>query len=296
MNSHSTQETEKNRVRRAIIKRMKRIEKGIVGKQNALQEALNASFIEHQGELLKASFHALKPAMKEIILSDWLQENKPITIQLDPDLTPPDHLKAFFKRAKKLKRAVEPLEKPIHALQEEKKLWEARLHELTLITTEEELHQFQEKYRVGLKTEKKELIVAPKKKKSDIHTFYSVSHHVILVGTSAKENDHLTFQIAKGDDLWLHASQTAGAHVVIRKKGATPIDKESIAEAATLALYFSKHRSDPEAVHEVVMTERKNVHRLKGAPAGKVSIASFKTIRLRIDKGRLEQIKGRKGT
>ena len=101
MNLHSDIEVEKNRIRRAIAKRLKRIEKGIAGKQKALLDALNASFVEHQGELLKANFHALKPAMKEITLSDWLHDEKPLTIQLDPELTPTDQLKAIFKRAKK---------------------------------------------------------------------------------------------------------------------------------------------------------------------------------------------------
>ena len=92
----------------------------------------------------------------------------------------------------------------------------------------------------------------------------------------AKDNDYLTFRVAKSNDLWLHAADYPGSHVVVKSKNKLEIPNKTLIEAAQLAAFYSQAREESKvAVH---YTLRKFVHKPKGAVAGLVNLASFKTI------------------
>ena len=101
----------------------------------------------------------------------------------------------------------------------------------------------------------------------------------ILVGKAATDNDHLTFQVAEPHDLWLHvAGGTPGSHVVIRNpdKGSVPEDVTRC--AAGLAAWYSKARNAAKV--EVHVCRASDVKKARGAPAGQVQIARFKSVRV----------------
>ena len=97
-----------------------------------------------------------------------------------------------------------------------------------------------------------------------------------MVGKTSKDNDYLTFRIAKSLDVWLHAADYAGSHVVIRNPNRVDLPPKTLIEAAELAAFFSQAKNHPKAV--VNYTEKKFVNKPKGAVAGLVSLSSFKTI------------------
>ena len=103
-------------------------------------------------------------------------------------------------------------------------------------------------------------------------SFRSHRGNAILVGRSGRSNDELTFDVAKPHDLWFHASGVAGAHVVLRVASGETADEGEIQEAAELAAYYSKRREDTAV--DVIVTERRNVSRIKGAPRGLVKLSS----------------------
>ncbi len=101
----------------------------------------------------------------------------------------------------------------------------------------------------------------------------------ILVGKAATDNDHLTFNVAEPHDLWLHvAGGTPGSHVVIRnpEKGAVPEDVTR--RAAELAAWYSKARNAARV--EVHVCRAGDVKKARGAPAGQVQIARFKSLKV----------------
>lgn len=101
----------------------------------------------------------------------------------------------------------------------------------------------------------------------------------ILVGKAASDNDHLTFNVAEPHDLWLHvAGGTPGSHVVIRnpEKGAIP--EEVTRCAAGLAAWYSKARNAARV--EVHLCRAGDVKKVRGAPAGQVQIARYKSIKV----------------
>lgn len=97
----------------------------------------------------------------------------------------------------------------------------------------------------------------------------------VVVGRNARENDAVTFQLARSRDVWLHAQGYRGAHVVVRSGGAT-VPFETVLFAARLAAGFSEARHSSNV--PVDYTERKNVWRVKGAPPGTVNFTRQKTV------------------
>jgi hypothetical protein len=110
----------------------------------------------------------------------------------------------------------------------------------------------------------------------------------IRVGKGARENDRLTLSGARGHDLWLHARGTPGAHVLLRlSKGQAP-PTEALLDAAHLAAHYSSARGEGKV--EVTYTEARNVRKAKGAPAGQVTVASERTMLLRVEPARLVRL------
>jgi predicted ribosome quality control (RQC) complex YloA/Tae2 family protein len=98
----------------------------------------------------------------------------------------------------------------------------------------------------------------------------------ILVGRTSKDNDHLTLKIARPNDLWLHAADYGGSHVVVRNSTRKDVPHRTLIEAAQLAAYFSQAKKDPKV--DVHYTPRKFVTKPKGAKPGLVRLHRFKNI------------------
>ncbi|HKR00907.1 MAG TPA: NFACT RNA binding domain-containing protein, partial [Pyrinomonadaceae bacterium] len=98
----------------------------------------------------------------------------------------------------------------------------------------------------------------------------------ILVGRAARDNDHLTFKVARPHDLWLHAADYPGSHVIIRNPTRSDVPHRTIIEAAQLAAQFSQARRDSKV--DVHYAQRKFLSKPKGAAPGLVRMSSFRTL------------------
>ena len=101
------------------------------------------------------------------------------------------------------------------------------------------------------------------------------------MGRGAASNDDLTFRAAAPDDVWLHARDAAGAHVVLRWTDADAPPARDLREAASLAAWHSKARG--AAVVPVDWTRRKHVRKPRGAKPGTVILREERTIMVRPD-------------
>lgn len=118
--------------------------------------------------------------------------------------------------------------------------------------------------------------------------YLSLAGRRIWVGRNARDNDALTFRLARGNDLWLHARGLPGSHVVVPGVGHDGPDGETLLDAATLAAHFSGGRE--ELVVDVAVTRRKHVHKPKGAAAGAVHFSQDRNLPLRFEAARLERL------
>ena len=106
--------------------------------------------------------------------------------------------------------------------------------------------------------------------------YRSSDGYEVLVGRTARDNDQLTFRVARPNDLWLHAGDYPGSHVIVRNSSRSEIPQRTIIEAAQLAAKFSQASKDSKvAIH---YTRRKFLSKPKGAAPGLVRMSSFKTI------------------
>jgi len=101
----------------------------------------------------------------------------------------------------------------------------------------------------------------------------------ILVGKAASDNDFLTFRVAEPRDLWLHVGGgTPGSHVVIRNPDGGAVPHEVTERAASLAAWYSKARNAARV--EVHVCRAADVKKARGAPAGQVQLARYKSVRV----------------
>jgi predicted ribosome quality control (RQC) complex YloA/Tae2 family protein len=99
----------------------------------------------------------------------------------------------------------------------------------------------------------------------------------LLLGRTARQNEAATFKLSAPDDLWFHARNVPGAHVILRTGGAEP-SEDDLVEAAALAAGYSRARAADRV--DVVFTERRNVRAIPGAPPGLVNYRNARTIRV----------------
>ena len=150
------------------------------------------------------------------------------------------------------------------------------------VSTYESLIPLAEKYGLIEENRRRGLPAAPpvKKPKDEslpgVRRYRSSDGYEILVGRTDRDNDQLTMRIAKSFDLWFHAADYPGSHVVLRNPRRQPVPQRSIAEAAQLAAKFSQAKDAPKVA--VNYCEKKFVTKPKGFAPGQVRLSSFKTI------------------
>lgn len=109
---------------------------------------------------------------------------------------------------------------------------------------------------------------------------YEVDGWEVLVGKGARQNDRLTFRVARPRDLWLHAAGYAGSHVIVRRpEGASEVPRPVLERAAELAAWHSKARDagGKVAVHVCAVAD---VSKPRGAPPGQVRLRRFDSVRV----------------
>lgn len=278
---------EKKKTVKAIQKKLSSFEKAIKNAQAQYQSSKEFEEVKHLAELVKANFPLLKRGMTELTVPDWKKDNEEVRISLDPNATPQEMMQDMFVKSQKLKKAITPLQALLKKFDGEVHRW---LEALEKARGALDIHQLKDLQKsLNILQEK---TAKPKVKALPYHVFQSSSGLNIIVGKNAASNDQVTFQVANGNDLWLHAHTMSGAHVVVRKKKNHDVDPETLHDALQLALYFSKARQSSGSF-DVLVSEKKYVMRLPRMPKGKVVVSKHKTMSVTLDKERIEKIKSR---
>ncbi len=252
-----------------------------------LERAENAESWRRQGELLKLALDKVAKGQDEIVLEDVFDPDHPqVTIPLKPTLTPAENLERIFRRYKKAKAGRETLSQRRAEAQEELGRLEALLAQVEAAGSVEQIDELK-----GRMQESGVGVARPARRetarKGPRH-FRSADGLDILVARSARENERLSFTLARGNDFWLHVRGWPGPHVVVRTPPDRGLSQEALLDAAHLAVHFSKIRGTDAA--EVVYTRCKNLRRQKGARPGTVSYADASTLRVRVEPERVERL------
>ena len=269
-----------HRVENELEKNRKKLTK----QEQELVATENAEEFRQKGELLTTFLHQVPNNQDQVELDNYYTSEK-ITIVLDKALTPNQNAQRYFKRYQKLKEAVKHLTGLIEETKEtiqylesvETALSQANLKEITEIR--EELIQ------TGfIRRRQREKIQKRKKPEKYLSTD---GQTIILVGRNNLQNDELTFKMAKKEDLWFHAKDIPGSHVVITGNLHPSDDVKTV--AAELAAYFSKARLSN--LVQVDMIEVKKLNKPTGGKPGFVTYTGQKTLRVTPDEAKIKSMK-----
>jgi predicted ribosome quality control (RQC) complex YloA/Tae2 family protein len=250
----------------------------IGAKLSSLQRGLEASgqaeTIMERGQLVLTYAHAVTPGSVELTVPEL-----GVCIPLDPRLSPAENAEKLFRRYKKLRDARRRLPALIANTQTEA----TRLDELAtfigLAQSERDLHDLRQEFQPpdNLKPSRK-----PQKetRRGPARYVWQKTGDVAIVGRHARENEEVTFRVARRDDLWLHAKGRTGAHVVLQRRSVEPGEGVTAA-AAQLAAYFSEGRRDSKV--DVDVTDVRQVRKLSGGIPGKVTYQNFRTLQVQPD-------------
>ncbi|MBI2742301.1 MAG: DUF814 domain-containing protein [Chlamydiales bacterium] len=260
--------------RAQLVRQIRKQEKRVAQLRKEREEAENWPAKEHEAALLQSSYFKLKHGMSRIDLEDW-ETGELRTIELDPSLEPSAQLKRVFGYVKKLKTKVSYVQKFLERAESELALLQKRLE-----TFEDEGAALQ------LEELPKPESKPPAKKEHSFREYTSEKGLKIYVAKSAKQNEELTFSFGRGLDYWLHVSDFAGSHVIVRGQKREEPDQETLLDAAQLALYYSKARG--EKVADVTLSQVKFLTR--GKKMGQVGVGKYKTMTIRYDPERLARL------
>ena len=288
----------KKKLSGALARERKRLRK-ILGKLGEELGALDGFERQRElGELLKGSYGSLRRGLKEVELVDYFSDGQePVRIELDARLGPEENIERYFKRFRKARRAGPSIEKrkgEVEGKLESLSLLAAQVDEAADDETIESLSGEAELYlRSRKRSRGRRREAAP----SGPRSFVSSEGFTILVGRNARENDELSLRMARGNDIFLHASGRPGAHVIIRTVAGKTVPRDTLLEAAQLALYYSLTRRSSAvfvegASADVDYAPAKLLSKPKRAPPGLVLLRSHKTLRVRLDKEIFDRIEG----
>ncbi len=275
---------------RLVTRERKRLERLLSKMREDLDRTSGARSLSRQGEALKANLRKVKKGQKSVSLPDpYDPGGEPIVVDLDPALDAKENMQRIFARGKRLAAARPKIEQRLLQSQEELEAVDGLSARIGKAAAFEELTGLEEELlQAGIARPKTKAKKKPHRR-LPYKTYRSIKGLRILVGRSGRDNNELTFKVAKGSDLWLHARNTQGAHVVVPLKRGQEVDEQTLIDAATLAADSSGQKRDEKV--EVTYTRQKNVHPIKGAPLGLVSVAKGRTILVRMEPGRLERLK-----
>ncbi|AFY41782.1 NFACT family protein [Nostoc sp. PCC 7107] len=247
-----------------------------------LQQSDQADDYRQKADLLMANLQNWEPGMKEIILADF-ETGEPVAIALQPDKNGVQNAQYFYKQHQKLKRArsaVEPLLLEVQSEIDYLEQVEAAIAQIENYETAEDLQALEEirDELVGQKYLEDPGYRNRSTNETAITNFrrYRTPNGVeILIGRNNGQNDQLTFRIAGDYDLWFHAQEIPGSHLLMRLEPGTVPDKDDLQFAANLAAYYSRARQSDQV--PVVYTQPKHVYKPKGAKPG---IAIYKQERI----------------
>jgi predicted ribosome quality control (RQC) complex YloA/Tae2 family protein len=260
-------EREKRLAINIISKRISQGKAYLAKTESQLHQLENSIQPNHLADIIMANLHAIKPKTGVVILHNFY-ENEDIEIKLNKDISPQKNAENYYRKSKNRKIEVDKLFENLTNKEAQIIEFEMLLDEIEHTDSIKSLRVITKKGSYD-KTKAKEEVSIPYKS----FTFLS---YQIWVGKNAKANDELTLKHAYKEDLWLHAKDVAGSHVLIKHQSGKNIPMTVIERAAGYAAYYSKRKTD--TLVPVLYTPVKYVRKKKGAAAGQVFVSQEKVL------------------
>eukprot|EP00878_Enallax_costatus_P010306 GHUV01010756.1.p1 GENE.GHUV01010756.1~~GHUV01010756.1.p1 ORF type:complete len:558 (+),score=193.14 GHUV01010756.1:1099-2772(+) len=288
------------RLSNAVKQALKKARGKVYSFQQQLAAADGAAAVQKEADIIVANLYRIPPKASQLEAEDW-DTGAPILLQLDSTKTPMEVAEGLYKKARKLRRAVDAVQPLLEGAQQELEYLETVELELSQMPpggAEQELAALRE---VQEELVESKIIKAPpeaalqakaaakgrkahkKQQKSSFppsaaaaadgrgpRQYASPGGFAVLVGRNNKQNDVLSHQIARPGDIWMHVRGMPGSHTVIRLDPGREPAQEDLQYAADLAAWFSKARDAGKA--DVIVARAEHLKKFKGAKPGQVLV------------------------
>ncbi|GAA4819919.1 NFACT RNA binding domain-containing protein [Algivirga pacifica] len=251
---------EKQPLLKMLRKKITQGENYVLKNLQKLEELEHHSRHEEIANIIMANLHQIPGRSKKVTLFDFYQE-KDIKIRLNETLTPQKNAENYYRKAKNQKIEIERLTENIKHKEQELATLKKHIEILQELNNVKELKKY---------AKAEGILKLREQQNEDLFRNFHFMGFDILVGKSAANNDLLTQKYAKNNDLWLHARDVSGSHVVIKYQAGKNFPLPVIEKAASLAAYYSQRKTD--SLCPVIYTPKKFVRKRKGDPAGAVMV------------------------
>ena len=253
------------------IKKFKKIKKNI---KVDLKKNENFEKYKNIGDILAANMHQIKYGMKKITVFDFYN-NEEVTINLDPLLSPNDNLNFYYNKYNKGKRTISALDSRFLDIQNEIRYFE----EIKMFIEKENdfigIEEIENELNLSNSGNKiKNKIKLNKSKKRELLSF-DYKGFQIFVGRNNKENEEISFSKGQPNDIWMHAKDIPGSHVLILRNN-KEVPEDVLLHAANLACEYSKAKKGDKVT--VDYCERKFVKKIKNSKPGNVIYTNFHSL------------------
>ena len=263
-------------VRKTVQNLCTRLTRKLAIQEKELEATYDRERLRQLGDIVTANIHKIVKGQTVIQCEDFYDEEmKVIDIPISPILSPQQNAAKFYKDYTRMKNAEKELTKQIELGENELYYLKSVLEELNRAQTDAELEAIRQELQEGgyirADSGKKKM----KQGKVPPMRFESTDGYPIYVGRNNKQNEELTFKLARKDDIWCHASKVHGSHVIISCGGTTPPD-DTITQAAQLAAYYSETSGGQNIPVDV--TPVKQVKKIPNGKPGMVIYHTYKTV------------------
>lgn len=223
-----------------------------------------------RGELINANIYQIKEGDTSVKVYDYYNDNKEITITLDPQLTPSQNAQKQYNKYNKKKRTLAAMTQHIITTKAELSHLESVKYALEHALKEEDLLEIREELMsTGYIKFRRSKTKKALKKASPMHYESSDGYH-IYIGKNNLQNEYLSTKFSTGNDLWFHAKDIPGSHVIVKTQGASmeELPDRLFEEAAALAAYYSKDRDSAKVSVDYI--QKKHLKSPNGTAPGYV--------------------------
>ncbi len=263
-----------------LYKGLKEARGRLRGKLASLEESLKDDTEREQlrqsGELILAYQYSLADGQTEL-RAQYDPALPELVVKLNPKLSPLDNAQKYFTKYNKAKRALEDVPQLVAQTRNELEYLNQLESDLDNAKNWPDIDEVQQALQAGGYWQGKRVRRTGGGQSAPIRVV-TKDGYVIWIGRNSRQNEIVTFKKANGEDLWLHARDVPGSHVIIKNDGRT-IPENVIEQAASLAAYYSKLRGELNA--SVDMTRVKYVKKIKGAGQGMVTYRNEQNMTVR---------------
>jgi len=262
--------------RRKVLRSISKYKKLINNLNSDLEKHGDPERWKRYGDLLLANVNARREGDR-IVVTDYFDPATPaIEIEADSNSTVTEAAESYFRRYAKARNGVRIIHERLTETEAAIEKADAELRQIDGAIESRDVEFLQ-----SLNGPEKKTTLIARQKKHELafkgaRRFMSSDGFEILVGKKAADNDFLTFRIARSLDIWMHAADYPGSHVVVRNPNRREVSNKTLIEAAQLAAFYSSGNKQTKAA--VNYTQKKFVNKPRRSAPGLVSLSSFRTI------------------